>query len=138
MLHDLELNDEEIIQLKQSWPHIKTQSEDFAITMYNRLFYLQPELRPLFKEDIRQQAKKFIDFLSFVISNLDDWSIVEREIFELGKRHVDYRVSPQDYEVVGSAFIFAIREIPSVDYRLWQKLYYKIAWAMTQAHANKK
>ena len=73
---------------------------------YRRLFELAPEVRPLFKGEIGQQAKKFSDMFAWVIANLQHPDELGREMRALGARHRGYGVTIDQYAPLGSALIW--------------------------------
>ncbi len=79
---------------------------DVAATIfYNRLFALDPALRPLFPEDLVEQRRKLMATLGVAVLNLKQWDRIQSQVRELGKRHVAYGVKPKDYGTVGQALI---------------------------------
>lgn len=70
---------------------------------YRRLFELAPEARPMFKIEMGQQAKKFADMLTWVISHLEQPHDLCLGLRELGARHSGYGVKIDQYAPVGSA-----------------------------------
>lgn len=77
-----------------------------AHEFYRRLFELAPEVRPLFKQEIAAQVKKFSDMLGWVIAHLENPEQLCRELRELGVRHRDYGVKIDQYAPLGSALIW--------------------------------
>ena len=73
---------------------------------YKRLFELAPEVRPLFKQDMDLQAKKFSDTLAWVIEHLERPHELCQELRALGARHGGYGVKIDQYAPVGSALIW--------------------------------
>ncbi|NBC48182.1 MAG: hemin receptor [Gammaproteobacteria bacterium] len=84
-------------RVRQSWamvlPRRKTVCRDF----YQRLFARYPELRPLFKVEIAEQADLFVTMINTVISALEHPQRVRPLIETLGARHADYGVHTEDY-----------------------------------------
>lgn len=84
-------------RVRQSWalvlPRRKTVCRDF----YQRLFARYPELRPLFKVEIAEQADLFVTMINTVISALEHPQRVRPLIETLGARHADYGVHSEDY-----------------------------------------
>lgn len=73
---------------------------------YGRLFELAPEIRPLFKRDMDNQAKKFSDTLAWVIAHLEHPHELCQELRALGARHSGFGVKSDQYAPVGSALIW--------------------------------
>ena len=83
-------------------------ADALAQTFYNRLFEVDPSLRPLFKGDIFEQRKKLMQTLAVVVRGLDSLETIVPAIENLGKRHVVYGVTPQHWYTVGGALLWAL------------------------------
>ena len=73
------MNLAQISLVKSSFEAIRPISEisdSTAEMFYNRLFDLDPSLRPLFKGDIKQQGRKLMQMLSVVVDGLDERLVV--------------------------------------------------------------
>jgi len=97
-------------RVRQSWalilPRRKTVCRDF----YQRLFDRFPELRPLFKVEIGEQADLFVTMINTVISALEHPERVRPLIEMLGSRHADYGVQSEDYAKFEEVLIETLRE----------------------------
>jgi hemoglobin-like flavoprotein len=76
-----------------------------ALVFYRRLFELDPALRPLFKSDIQEQAKKLTDMLAALVGMLDDTKNLLSELRAMGARHAGYGVKDAHYATVGTALL---------------------------------
>ena len=83
-----------------------------AHEFYRRLFELAPEVRPLFKQEIALQAKKFSDMFAWVIANLEHPDELCREMCVLGARHRGYGVKIDQFVPLGSALIWMFQHTP--------------------------
>ncbi len=102
------MDSRQISIVKESFDKIKPNLSKVSRVFYDRLFELNPELRELFKSDMRVQRKKFVKILTLIVENLHDAKIVGAKIKELAWKHVEYSVKPEDYTTFGEALIFAI------------------------------
>jgi len=91
--------------VQASFAHVRPIADTAATLFYDRLFELNPSLRGLFKEDLREQRKKLMAMLATAVDNLHQWDAVAPHVKQLGMRHVGYGVKPADYDTVGSALI---------------------------------
>ena len=128
----------EIEFIKRTWGKVGN-SVEMAIDFYNRLFYLYPALRPLFKEDIRLQSRKFTAHLSYLIKNIQDWNNIQADIEELGKRHASYEVRSQHYNFVKESLFYSLKTHLSNDWTesteiAWNKFYKLVADRMMSFH----
>jgi hemoglobin-like flavoprotein len=106
--------------LLRSWKLVGPIAETAADLFYRRLFELRPAYRPLFPADLRDQKRKLIKMLGFVVKALDwtdaDWRDtppIEDDLFlvvlALGRRHVVlYRIPDDSYGPVGEALLWTL------------------------------
>lgn len=98
-------------QLVQStWIPVNEISETAASLFYNRLFELDPSLRPMFKGDITEQGKKLMTMIGAAVRGLDDLGELTPVVKGLGKRHVGYNVKDEHYATVGEALIWTLEQ----------------------------
>lgn len=98
-------------QLVQStWIPVNEISETAANLFYNKLFELDPELRPLFKGDMKEQGKKLMTMIGAAVRGLDNLGELTPVVKGLGKRHVGYNVKDEHYATVGEALIWTLGE----------------------------
>lgn len=81
-----------------------------AALFYEDLFARDPQLRPLFQGDMREQRRKLVAMLSTAVANLDRWQEIAPAVRELGRRHVGYGVKPEHYETVGAALLATLEK----------------------------
>lgn len=98
-------------RIRQSWalilPRRKTMCRDF----YQRLFARYPELRPLFKGEIGEQADLFVTMLNTFVSALEHPQRVRPLIETLGGRHADYGVRAEDYAKFEEVLLETLGEV---------------------------
>jgi len=80
-------------------------SDSAARFFYHRLFELDPKLRLLFKGDMQEQGRKLMQMIGVAVRGLDQLDGLIAPLRALGSRHIDYGVTREDYETVGSALI---------------------------------
>lgn len=85
--------------------------EDFAEYFYACLFDIAPELKALFREDIEQQAHRFIGMVSLAVAGMKDHENVTPEFGDLGRRHRGYKVGATHYEPFGRALIWTLAQV---------------------------
>jgi hemoglobin-like flavoprotein len=93
--------------VRNSFPGIAELSGPIAMLFYGRLFQMDPQLRPLFKQDIELQGRKLMDMLTTLTTNLDQFEELVPVLQALGQRHAGYGVRPEHYDQVTSALIWA-------------------------------
>lgn len=80
-------------------------AEKAAEIFYNKLFELDPALKPLFKGDIKEQGTKLMTMLAAAVKGLDDLGALVPVVQDLGKRHVGYGVTDEHYDTVAAALL---------------------------------
>jgi hemoglobin-like flavoprotein len=80
-----------------------------AEVFYQRLFELDPSLRPMFKGDMREQGEKLMQTLQLVVVNLRHPERFLPGVLGLADRHVGYGVKNEHYATVGTALLDTLR-----------------------------
>ncbi len=85
--------------------------KDAAASMfYDRLFMLDPSLRPLFKGDMTEQGRKLMAMIATVVGGLTRLESIVPAVEALGQRHGEYGVQPSHYGTVGEALLWALEQ----------------------------
>lgn len=131
------------IQLVQdTFKNVVPIKEMAAKLFYERLFQLDPGLKPLFTGDMREQGQKLMGAMATVVGGLRSWERVEPTVRELGQRHVGYGVKPAHYDTVGAALLWTLEQglgdafTPEVK-DAWAEAYRTIAATMIDAASTK-
>ncbi len=83
--------------------------EQSAGIFYNKLFEYDPNLRALFKGDLKAQGRELMAALRIAMNGTSDLDQPIPVLQELAARHVDYGVKPQDSPAVGNALLFTLK-----------------------------
>jgi hemoglobin-like flavoprotein len=102
------LNQIELVQL--SFAKVAPIADSAAELFYGRLFEIAPEVRPLFKGDIREQGRKLMATLGIVVKGLSNLDAVLPAAKSLALKHVSYGVKPDHYQPVGEALIWTLEK----------------------------
>jgi hemoglobin-like flavoprotein len=126
--------------VRKSFAAVERQAEVAALIFYRRLFELDPGLRPLFKSDIQEQAKKLMDMLATALNLLERPAELADELEELGAKHAGYGTQPEHYATVRQALLDMLAEIlrdafTAETQRAWSELYDFIEAAMLRGAA---
>lgn len=101
--------DHDTIKLVQmNFKNVVPIADTVGATFYARLFETHPELRPMFPEDIRPQARKLVQMLAMVVNGLHRLPAIQSEVEALARRHKDYGVADAHYPVVGETLIWTL------------------------------
>lgn len=127
--------------IRKSFALLEGQGTVPALVFYRRLFELDPAIRPLFKNDIEEQAAKLLDMLGALISHLERTALLEAELRLMGQRHLDYGVLPGHYETVGRALLDMLAATLRDDFtpevrEAWTALYGAVAETMQAGAAT--
>jgi hemoglobin-like flavoprotein len=97
--------------VEDSFRHVAPIAEPAAAIFYQRLFALDPALRPLFAQsDMSLQGRKLMAAIGFVVGSLRFSDRLLPAVAELGRRHAGYGVRPAHYATVGAALLATLEE----------------------------
>lgn len=129
------LSAREIALVKESWAKVIPISEKAADLFYGKLFELDPNLKPLFGSDMKEQGRKLMALISTAVGSLDKLDTVAPSVKALGERHIGYGVKDKDYATVGAALLWTLERglgeafTPEVK-TAWSKVYGVLAGVM--------
>ncbi len=126
--------------VRKSFAAVERQADVAALVFYRRLFELDPTLRPLFKSDIQEQAKKLMEMLAVALNLLERPAELAGELEELGAKHVGYGTRPEHYAIVRQALVDMFVEVMGAGFtpemrQAWGELYDFIEAAMLRGAA---
>lgn len=132
---------EQVTLIKTSWAKVVPISDAAAEIFYTKLFELDPELKTLFKGDMKDQGKKLMAMINTAVNGLDDLEGIVPAVQDLGKRHVDYGVKDEDYDTVGTALISTLeigldKEFTDDVKEAWVTVYTVLSTTMKDAAAT--
>jgi hemoglobin-like flavoprotein len=99
---------EQVALIQQSFGKVAPIAEPAAALFYGRLFEIAPEVKPLFRGDMKEQGRKLMATLAVVVNGLGNLDAVLPAASALAKRHVDYGVKPAHYAPVGEALLWTL------------------------------
>lgn len=135
------MSPEQVHLIRQSFAEIARYDHIAALVFYRRLFELDPSLRPLFVNDIEEQAKKLTDMLSVLISMLERPLGLDMELRAMGARHAGYGVKDEHYGIVAAALLAMLAEVLGPAYTpqvkdAWVALYTAVEVTMKRGAAE--
>lgn len=103
---------QQIALIQQSWAEVVPISDTAAglFLFYQRLFVLDPEVRPMFKGDMREQGQKLMKMLGLIVNSLTRLDELVPAAQDLARKHVDYGVKPAHYDTVGAALLWTLEQ----------------------------
>ncbi len=102
--------------IQESWDKLRPDVERAAELFYTRLFEEDPSLRRLFKGDMAEQGRQFMNMLGTAVDKLDELENFAPMLQQLGRRHTGYGVEPQHYETFHDALIWTLHNTLGADF----------------------
>ncbi len=96
---------QQITLVKESFIKVLPIKDVAAAAFYDRLFTVDPSLKPLFKGDMQSQGRKLMTAIGTVVAALDRLDTVLPTVQDLARRHVGYGVKDSHYATVGGALL---------------------------------
>jgi hemoglobin-like flavoprotein len=112
-----------------------------AAMFYDRLFFLDPTLRPLFKGDMAEQGRKLMAMIGTAVANPHRLEDIVPAMRDLGKRHASHGVKSTDYDTVAGALPWTLEQGLGVGFssaarEAWTVCYGVLAGEMKAAAAD--
>jgi class 3 adenylate cyclase/hemoglobin-like flavoprotein len=126
-----------VLLVQSTFHQIATRLIAFGNRFYAILFEFNPELRPLFKDDLAVQSRMLVSMLSSLVKGLNRTSEIEGGLRALGKRHSGYQASLADYDKVANALLLTLNEFLGDDFTpevrdAWTEVFARISDVMVQ------
>jgi hemoglobin-like flavoprotein len=102
------MNPTQVQLVQESFEQVKPIVNVAADLFYDRLFELDPNLRPLFRSDLGQQKHNLMTTLAFAVAGLNKPDKILPAVRQLGARHVGYGVEDHHYQTVGEALLWTL------------------------------
>lgn len=128
-------HDKELVQ--ETFAMVEPIADTAAQIFYGRLFEIAPDLRSLFKTDLKDQGRKLMAMIKKAVTGLDDLETLVPAVKDLGRRHVTYGVEETHYGPVADALLWTLQEglrdafTPEVR-EAWTRVYGLLAETMQQ------
>lgn len=104
------MNETQIQLVQTSFNQVRPIAVTAAELFYNRLFTLDPSLRPMFKGDMAHQGRMLMSMLSAAVNGLTNLAALVPVVRQLGARHATYGVRDEHYATVGSALVWTLEQ----------------------------
>ena len=96
--------------VQKSFEKAATLGEKVAEIFYAELFAIDPALRSMFKGDMKEQGKKLLTTLAFVVRSLHTPEKIIKAAQQLAVKHIDYGVTAEHYTLVGNALLRTLKK----------------------------
>ena len=139
------MNSEQINLVQSSFNQVRPIATTAAELFYQRLFLLDPSLRPMFKGDMAHQGRMLMSMLSSAVNGLTQLEALVPVVRQLGARHAAYGVRDEHYATVGMALLWTLEQGLGDDFtpdvrKAWIRAYAVLSGTMqagaTEAHAT--
>jgi len=101
----------QISLVQESFRRVLPIAGPAAAMFYDRLFALDPAVRPLFaRADMAEQGRKLMATLGHVIGALNAPESVMPAVRDLGRRHAGFGVQHAHYATVGAALLWTLEQ----------------------------
>ncbi|MGJ8697672.1 MAG: globin family protein [Verrucomicrobiaceae bacterium] len=130
---------EQKILVQESWEKVAPIAPTAASLFYEKLFELDPNLKPMFaNSDMNDQGKKLMLMIGAAVKGLDSLGELVPAVQGLGKRHVKYGVQASHYDTVGAALLDTLAKGLGDDFtpdakEAWTITYTTLAGLMIEA-----
>ena len=101
---------QQITLIQNSWADVTPISDTAAGLFYQRLFVLDPSVKPMFKGDMREQGQKLMKMLGLIVNSLTRLDELVPVAQEMARRHVGYGVQAEHYDTVGAALLWTLEQ----------------------------
>jgi hemoglobin-like flavoprotein len=102
---------DQIHLLRKSFSRVEPKAQLAALSFYRRLFEAAPELKPMFRASIEEQAAKLVEMLRLAVNLTDRRESFETELRQLGARHVIYGVLDEHYDIFVGALMDMLADV---------------------------
>ena len=129
---------EQVKLVQGSFKKVEPIADQAADLFYGRLFEIAPQVRPLFPNDMSEQKMKLMSMIGTAVNNLHQVEKIVPAVQELGRKHVGYGVTTEQYKPVGEALIWTLEKglgdafTPDVK-EAWMTTYQTLEKVMTDA-----
>lgn len=101
---------QQITLVQNSWVDVVPIQDTAAGLFYQRLFSLDPSVRPMFKGDMQEQGKKLMRMLGLIVNSLTRLDELVPVAQEMAVKHVGYGVEAEHYDTVGAALLWTLEQ----------------------------
>jgi hemoglobin-like flavoprotein len=137
-LTDIATTPQQVQLVKQSFAKIAPIAEQAADLFYGRLFEIAPQLRPLFKGDLKVQGRKLMSTIALAVGSLQKLAELMPVVQDLGRRHAEHGVKDEHYDIVAEALLWTLGRGLGADFtpdvkEAWISVYTSLADTMKRA-----
>ena len=129
---------EQIDLVQSSFKKVLPIKDTAGELFYDRLFTLDPALRPMFPADLKPQIQKLMAMIATAVGGLTKLDTIVPAVQDLSRRHVGYGVKDAHYDTVGNALLWTLEQGLGADFtpktkEAWTVCYGVLAATMKDA-----
>ncbi|SFD09308.1 globin domain-containing protein [Tropicimonas isoalkanivorans] len=99
---------QELARVKQSFEDLRPHHEPTSYDFYEELFARAPELRQLFRDDLKGQGMRFMNTLGLVLDDMTNPNGTTVDYAELGHLHTTLGVRQAHFEPMEDALMASL------------------------------
>jgi hemoglobin-like flavoprotein len=132
---------EQVLLVQQTFFKVVPISDLAAQLFYERLFEIDPAVKPMFKGDMQEQGRKLMQMIGMAVTGLSTPNEIVGLVADLGRKHLEYGVVDAHYDSVRSALLWTLGQglgaefTPEVE-TAWAEAYDFLAKVMKDAAAQ--
>jgi len=124
---------EQIELVQSSFKKVLPIKDTAGELFYDRLFTLDPALRPMFPADLKPQIQKLMAMIATAVGGLTKLDAIVPAVQDLGRRHVGYGVTDAHYDTVGSALLWTLEQGLGADFTPKTKEAWTVCYGLLSA-----
>jgi nitric oxide dioxygenase len=134
----MSLTPHQVVLVQSTFATVQPMTATAAELFYKRLFEIDPGAAALFKGDMKQQGRKFMQVLAVAVGSLCNMPTLVPIVQRLGLRHAALGVDAQHYDSVQQALLWTLALILQDEYTAevrsaWATAYAMLAGVMKEA-----
>jgi hemoglobin-like flavoprotein len=102
------MSPEQIELVQRTWRSLMPIKDTAAELFYGKLFSLDPGVRALFTNDLKDQGRNLTAMISVAVAGLSRPEKIVIALRQLGRRHAAYGVQARHYELVATALLWML------------------------------
>lgn len=128
--------------LRQSLELVASREPLITKRFYEILFQRYPQVQPLFSRNAPEKQQKMLqDAIIAVVDHVEDATWLKENLGAIGRKHLDYGVTPEMYGWVGASLLATLKEIAGPDWtppveKAWTDAYGAITGLMLEGAGN--
>lgn len=104
------MNNTESNLVEKTFSLIRPNADLAATLFYTRLFEINPQLRPLFRGDLKEQGRKLMATIGTAVAASRNPEPLKIVLESLAVRHIQYGVATKDFDDVGAALLWTLEK----------------------------